>query len=537
MMKFNLDNLFKVRTQGGVLSVDFGQLFVKVAYLECSGENFKLINYDSKKILPQEKNEVEAVEFINNFLRVNSIAARRAYLTISDSVIIKHLVLPKVPKNEVLGAIKWQLKEEASLDLQRCAVDWRVVKEYVDEEEAGKQEIVLITVKDEIINKYLSIFGKCSLNPIGITCNPFNYANALSCLEEKTETRAILEIGYSDSNLCIYGDNKLRFIRKLNFSSEKLISSLTLTLISDKTDKIQLSFEEAEHIKDAFGIPQDESIILKDNIQAIHIISLMRPLLEELVRELRYSFDYFISKFKSEDILNLHLAGEGANLKNLDWYLSKELKINVSKLPIPGCIDTRSIDAEKLYRDQSTIINALGAVLVGRGGINFIPPELKMQRIELVEKAFLRMVAFAASLILLLSIFMVRFQLGNYKKRLMNARAYLQAMGEVKVIMQKLEPLESLVSKIQKDRMPVSGLLKLISSALPPQAILEELFLDQDSHSLTLKVVISGDRNNANRVLAMLMKNIKASPFFIEPQLLTSKQEEESGIFEIRCNF
>ena len=56
------------------LSIDFGQAFVKVLYVEAAGQSFKVLAYDVKKIASNdEKNRALIVDFINNLLQISSL--------------------------------------------------------------------------------------------------------------------------------------------------------------------------------------------------------------------------------------------------------------------------------------------------------------------------------------------------------------------------------------------------------------------------------------------------------------------------------
>jgi type IV pilus assembly protein PilM len=519
------------------LSIDFSPAFVKIAYIESSGGGFTLLAYDLKKALSAEEERPQVVEFINNFLKANSISEKEVSLTISgpDSILIKQLSLPVVPKEEILQAIKWQLKTEAPFDLENAVFDWQVVREYTDEEGARKSEIMCIFAKLEVINKYLSIISECNLAPLRISSSPFNYANILSRLPDNPPIAAVLDIGYKESTLCIYKNHKLNFIRKLAFSSEKLTQSLVGTLTSDKGD-ITVTYEKAEEIKKAFGIPQDETVLLRDDIRAIHIISLMRPLLEGLVRELRRSFDYFSSNFKEEEPSLIYMSGGGANLKNLDWYLNKELNIKVSPLPFPDCINVQLIEKGRLNNDQNQIMSALGVALADSADINLLPQEVRTQKIEFVERVSLRVVGITLGAIFLFLLFMVQLQIRDYKKRLKTAQVHLQNLGQLKLLKEKVDLRENLVSKIQKNKVPAEGLLKLISVIVPGNIILDELILDEASHTLSLKGVVSVTGDTAESVLSNFMKEIEASSFFKEANLVASKDTAGVHEFQIQCD-
>jgi len=529
----NFNDLLKSKT-GKFISIDFGQLFVKVIYAQKYNKEFRLIAYDLKKAVLNEENIPQIADFITSFLKRNSVSTRNAYLTISDPncIIIKSTVLPQLPKNEILKALQWQLKEELNINFKDVLLEWRLVKEYTDQDGSNKQEIMVSCLKN--IDQYLLISRRCNLTPLGITTTSFNYANILKCSEQDTHIQAILDIGSADSVLSIYSDNKLAFIRRLAFSTEKVTQSLMDALLTSK-GPVKLSYEKAEEIRNKFGIPMDESAILEENVAAMHVISLMRPLLELLVRELKASLDYFATNYKEDSPTVLYITGGGANLKNLGKYLNKELNITVSALPFPPCVNAISAQLQTLDSDKNQLMNALGAILVGPESIDFIPVEVKIQRIEPIEKGFLRLLAFTASVFLIASYYLLNLQISYYKKRLNNSLVILQKMGDVRTAIERVNPLEDIVYEIKKYNVPAEGILKFLSKALPGSIILDELILDQKNNSLILKGVVNLDRNKQVSDLTQTLASLNTSPFFKKAALVSSKAEGEIEAFEINC--
>ena len=183
LLSLYLVNLNKVlkKKEKRCLSIDFGQSLLKITYVETKGTDFKLLNYDLRNISPALENKKEIVNFINNFLKINSIPEKEVYLTISepDSIVIKHLNLPVIPRQEIEEAAKWQLKNEIPFGLGGGIFDWQIVREYTDEEGIRKNEIAFVALDSQTVDKYLSIVGECNLQLLGISFSPFNYANIL----------------------------------------------------------------------------------------------------------------------------------------------------------------------------------------------------------------------------------------------------------------------------------------------------------------------------------------------------------------------
>ncbi len=518
-----------------LLSIDFGQSSVKIAYINHKGGKFRVLNYDSLKMPQGRDDRAATLEFIKGFLRNNSIPARDAFLSVRDAekIFIKYLVLAAVPDKEMLEAIKWQLKPELGFDANAAVFDWQVVKEYNDEEGVKKDGSICIAAEKSFIDKYLSITGECGLAAAGVSTAAFDYENILTALPEKPAVTAVLDMDSQQAGLFIYKDNKLAFVRSLLISSDKLAQSLTGTLVSDK-GKIELSLEQAQGLIERFGIPLDETAVLEGNIKGIHIISLMRPFLEGLAREIKRSFDYFSSSFKEEAPAGLYITGGGAGLKNLDIYLNKEISIKVAELPLPERIDISAVK-ERLNNDPNRITGLIAAAMAQPEGINLLPHEIKTKKRESYQKAFLRLISIVSAAIFLFFFLVFRAEIADYRKRLKAANTHLQAITEVKVLKRRIELKEGLVHKIKLGKVPVGGLLALISHITPGNIELEELSLDQDNHILVLKGLVSAVSNTAEAELTEFIKVLESSSFFKEATLISSQNISGTQKFEIDC--
>ena len=534
----DFESIFSQKKKKNFLSIDFGQAFIKIAYLQPIGKRFKVLDYSLKKISqPTEDSREEIVKFIKKFLQEKSISEKETYLSLScqDSIVIKRLTLPVLPRQEILGAAKWQLKEEVNFDLEDALSNWQIIKEYTDKEGTKNNDIMFILAKAETIYKYLSIIFDCNLEPFGILASEFSYLSFLNNAKEELQTKAVLDIGYRRATLSIFSKGKLSFVRELSFSSHKLTHSLTGTLASD-TGKVDISYEEAEKIKEEFGIVQDENSILRDNIRAIQIISLMRPALEVLIRDLRHSFDYYASNFQEGNPTVLYLTGGGANLKNLDKYLSKQLNINISKLPITDCIDAEVIDVQRLSKDYNQLSGVLGAALGNFEYSDLLPSEVKSKKVELIERISLRLIAYLIGAIFLLSLFFVKFQARDYKTRLKNAQIHLQTIGEIQILKKATDSIESLMSQVQEDKVPAESILRVISELIPANVVLKNLVLDQERDILVLKGVVSDRQKSAEFILVKFMGDMEKTSFFEEATLVSSRKVNKLQEFEIKCD-
>ncbi|MDD5560672.1 MAG: pilus assembly protein PilM [Candidatus Omnitrophica bacterium] len=518
-----------------ITCIDFGGSFIKIACLQGGDGAYKLLAYALKEFDTASSTPETLAGFLRQILENNPLFGKEAYLSISDpeGIFIKKLSLPHMPKDELLNAVKWQLKGELPFSLEESVSDLQVIREYTDSEGARKIEIFCVFARKSIINKYVSASIGCGLMPQRVSGSVFNYCGILDSLSAGPQTSAIFDIGHTHSYISIYQRNKLSFVRNLNFSASKLSASLCGALVTDR-GKVEIGFERAEQLMRQEGIPLDETVKLDDGIRTGQLIPLMRPLLETVVKELERSFDYFNSEAGCGNPEILYITGGGANLKNFDSYLAGQLKIKVEKLPLPGSLDIRDVDAERFFLEANQLSSAIGLSL-SSSGINLLPREIKNQKIELIQKTVLRTAAVAISAIFIFSWFVISFQIRDYKKRLKIARLHLQSVEEIKTIKQSVDLRGDLINRVHMGMVPCGGLLKLIGSVVPANIMLDEFDFDQSSHKMHLNGIVTASKDSAEKVLTDFMNKLEDSKFIAEANLVNSKEDEGKNTFEIVC--
>lgn len=519
-----------------IACIDFGASCVKIVWLEVRQDKYILLAYILKEFDAGSKTASEISAFLKQVFESNQFGVKEVFLSISESdwVFIKKLSLPQMPKDELLNAVKWQLKAEIPFGLEESVADLEIIREYIDSEGAKKIELFCVFGKKNVINKYVSAVIACGLVPQKISSSVFNYSGILNAMPLNPEVSAIFDIGRTHSYITIYQKNKLSFIRSLDFSTSKFSASLVGFLLTDK-GKVEIDLKQAEQLMLQQGIPLDESVKFDAQIKAAQIIPLMRPLLETVAKELARSFDYFKYESGLSSLGVLYLTGGGGNLKNLGSYLTGQLKVEIEKLPLPELVDTKNVDAEKFVLDSSQLFSAIGLSL-STGGINLLPREIKSQKIELIQKTSLRIAAVTIGAMFVFSWFMINFQIRDYKQRLNIAKLHLQSVEEIKSLKRLVDSREDLINTIHKGKVPSGGLLKLVSAIIPSTIILNEFSFDQSSHTMWLEGVVTLGKDSVEKVLTDFMNELENSGFIDDASLINSKEEQGINNFQIKCS-
>lgn len=532
-----LVNLLKFKENSKrVACIDFGASCVKIVWLEVRQDKYVLLAYVLKEFDASSKTASQISSFLKQIFESNQIGVKEVFLNISESdwIFIKKLSLPQMSKEELLNAVKWQLKADIPFSFEESVADLEIIREYTDSEGAKKIELFCVFGKKNVINKYISAVAACGLTVRKISSSVFNYCGILSVLPLNPQVSAIFDIGRTHSYITIYQKNKLSFIRSLDFSTSKFCASLVGSLLTDK-GKVEIDLKQAEQLMLQQGIPLNEPVNLDAQIKASGIIPLMRPLLETVAKELARSFDYFKYESGLNNLDVLYLTGGGSNLKNLGDYLTGQLKVRIEKLPLPELIDIKNVDAKKFALDSSQLFNAIGLGL-STCGINLLPREIKIQKIELIQKTSLRIAAVTIGAMFVFSWLMINFQIRDYKQRLNIARLHLQSVEKIKNLKRIVDSREGLINTIHKGKVPSGGLLKLVSAIIPSTIILNEFSFDQASHTMWLAGVVTLGKDSVEKVLTDFMNDLENSGFIDEASLINSKEAQGINNFQIKCS-
>jgi Tfp pilus assembly protein PilN len=258
----------------------------------------------------------------------------------------------------------------------------------------------------------------------------------------------------------------------------------------------------------------------------------MRPFLEGFVRELRFSFDYFASVVDEEPPLVFYLTGEGANLKNLDKYLSKGFNAEVALFSLPACIHSEKFKDELTPENQNKIMSASGAAARGTESINLLPQELRTKKRDLFHQVSLRMITFLLAVVFCFLLSVLDFRTRDYTKRVSYAQQQLATIREVLTVSQK----DVVIERIQKEEVVVDGLLKVISASVPEEILLTEITFSKENYSLVLKGKAAAKEGGSESPLTTFMQRLEASPFFKEASLASSRTSGTTEEFDIRCD-
>lgn len=321
-------NIFKNKLTVGV---DMGTSTIKVVAIK-PGKNLQLVTCGVKDIPPgaitngEIVNTQVAVDLLTQFKDELNLAGCRVVCGIGGSkVVVRHIRMPVMTSKELASAMQWEAKKYLPYAEKQAITDYVNLGEV----SAGGQKqllVLLAAVPREVAYAYHHVFDVAGMRLIAIDIAPLALrrwllaVDSLSMKGDSKVTVAIIDIGFGDTNFVICQGPRVTFARTIAFGGASLAGDVARINKIDLDGAQKFVKEEGKLVA-----PARESGAMEE----IQLDMVLRNRLDELVRELRRSFDFYRTQTKETGIDMVILAGGVARLPGLPQYLQEHLAIPV----------------------------------------------------------------------------------------------------------------------------------------------------------------------------------------------------------------
>jgi len=147
---------------------------------------------------------------------------------------------------------------------QRLHFDWELLKDKKNIGEIREHRILLVAVPNEVIKQYQKLAILCNLNLKGLEAEVFaSMRSSINTAENKNPV-CLVDIGYKSTTINIVKNKLLEQSHSFDISANNLSKALV--------DSLKVSWQEAERMKQSFGLNPNKSDIflaLRPQIDAI----------------------------------------------------------------------------------------------------------------------------------------------------------------------------------------------------------------------------------------------------------------------------
>ena len=286
--------------------------------------------------------ENETVELLKMTVKHSGSHAKTVVASLpSFSAFTTLLEMPLMPDNDTEKIMSFQAKQYIPLPISSVTVDWLRVGEKKDENGDKKQQILLISVPNEIISRYKNIFKAAGLNLVALEIEGLSTARILTT--GIAEDTLIIDIGSRSTSIYVAQDGNLKFSGQTDFAG----GSLTQTIASG----LNIRIRRAEDMKKLRGLTGTGG--------EYELSTLMMPLLDVIINEAVRVKNNFEKNY-SEKVTSVILSGGGANLPGIEKYVEGQINLPVTKAA-PFSKITYPPDMEPIVRDLNpSFVVALG---------------------------------------------------------------------------------------------------------------------------------------------------------------------------------
>ncbi len=241
--------------------------------------------------------------------------------------------------NQVEDSVIKEIKKSIPIDVDNLVYSTRILsKNKIKSRGKGTRfEILIVAVERDVVREWRDFFDS-----ISATCDEFDIETIATArglmLGDLKKPICVVDMGSSSTTISIFDKNGLQF----SFSSD--VAGDFFTKQISKT--LGISIEDADKLKKAHGIDNPDE----------KVFAILVKHLESIQKDIKSALSYFKRK-TGLGVDEVILVGGSSQLKGLDKYLSKNLKVRVGRGESPMHIKKQTKANQLFY------VSAIGLAL------------------------------------------------------------------------------------------------------------------------------------------------------------------------------
>ncbi len=308
------------------LGIDIGTTTIKAAELTSNGKGaYSLSNYallevaghlehfnnalQSSSLRPLDSDLISYLSIIKEkgHFKTNHVIASLPSFTAFTTVI----EVPLMSSGETNRSLSTQAKDYIPVPITQVTLDWIKIGEKSYPDGSRKQQIFLVSIPNEKIESYNSIFGQAGFILDGFEVEHLSVARALTLTAEKPTL--IIDIGGRSTTFTVAKKGVVMFAGQTDFSSGSLTQALSTAL--------NISPRRADTLK--------KQTTIVGGGGSHELSTIMVPIIDVILNEAGRTRTGFEAAF-GEPVVGTILAGSGANMPGFATYLATQLNLPVT---------------------------------------------------------------------------------------------------------------------------------------------------------------------------------------------------------------
>jgi type IV pilus assembly protein PilM len=237
----------------------------------------------------------------------------------NQKVVVRQVDLPWMPANELKKSLAFQVADIIPMPLEEAILDMHPLQEITAEDGSRRLRVLLVAAAREAIESAVKAVQLAGLSPQVVDLTSFAVLRALGQVDGlglSQGSEALIDVGASITNIVVSQGGVPRFVRILLLGGADVTETVA--------DRMGVSFEQAESVKQATVLPRDPSALGEQPL-----VRIVETAANTWIEEIRGSLDYYLAQSGSARIERIILSGGGAQLGGLAARLSFATRLPV----------------------------------------------------------------------------------------------------------------------------------------------------------------------------------------------------------------
>lgn len=314
--------MFFTRSKG-VVGLDIGSSTIKMVELKEKKEGqYQLVRLGVEPLSPEAivdgsiMDSSLVVDAIQKLTQQTGVKAQSFATSVSGhSVIIKKIQLPNMAPEELAESIQWEAEQHIPFDINDVRLDYVILSG--DEPGRDDMDVLLVAVKREKVNDYVSVISQSGKNPVVVDVDAFSLQNAyeLNYDLDPLKNVALINMGAGVTNINIIARGQSVFWRDISFGGNQFTEGLQR--------EFNLSFDQAELLKRGQATGPYGPAEARKVLDAVSV---------EMANEIQKTFDFFGATSSEGPVDELILSGGCALTPNLQEVLRERFGVPTEML-------------------------------------------------------------------------------------------------------------------------------------------------------------------------------------------------------------
>lgn len=316
----------KLFSRDTFVGVDIGSYSIKIAQVEPAGDRL-LVSHFAKAETPEETVRDGVVVdpdrlgvALRDLLRRTGVGATAANIAVAgSSVIVRSIKLPKMNEAALRKSIKFEAGKYVPSSVDDSYIEFDMMGDAGD----GKMDVLVVAAPKDMVESRVAALHHAGLETEVVDIEGFALYRAL--IEARRDdayaerTMALVDMGAAHTHISVVANGQFSLTRSIPIAGETLTEALKTFFRTDeetaRTSKHSLDFSPLVGAEQNTEVPPQ--------------LRLVQPIVDEMVRELRRSINYYQTQQSEASsvapVSVLLLSGGAARMKGIADYLGYKL--------------------------------------------------------------------------------------------------------------------------------------------------------------------------------------------------------------------